>query len=186
MKGFLRIAILLVAFASPALSQSQSQSGALPQSPILAVDSERLFSESDFGQRVARDIEAEQSVLLAENRRIESELTTEEKRLTDLRKDMSSEDFQAIADAFDARVQDIRREQDAKGRAITEMRDRQQAVFIQAARPILIELMREAGAGMIIERRTILVSTDAVDITEQAIERLNRAIGDGSRDAGDQ
>ena len=48
----------------------------LPQSGILTIQPDRLFSESAFGKRVEREIEAEGAVLTAENRRIEAELRT--------------------------------------------------------------------------------------------------------------
>lgn len=173
----LRFVLMVMVLGATAVSAQTLQ---MPRTPILTIESDRLFSESAFGLRVAEEIEAEQSVLMAENRKIEAELAAEEKRLTDLRKEMSPGDFRAIADAFDERVQEIRRTRDAKGRAIGEMRERQQSLFIQAAQPILIELMRNAGAAMILERRTVLISIDAVDITNLAIEKLNAAIGDGT------
>ena len=39
--------------------------------------------------------------------------------------------------------------------------------------------MREFGASVILEQRTVLLSNKAVDVTEEAIQRLNTAIGDG-------
>lgn len=156
------------------------------KSPILTVESDRLFSESAFGERVAIEIEAEQSVLLAENRKIEAELTAEEKRLTEMRKEMAAKDFRAIADAFDRRVQDIRIAQDAKVRAIGELGERERSLFIRAAQPILVELMRETGAGIILERRSVFISVDAIDITDKAIGRLDLAIGDGGDLSRDQ
>ncbi len=176
------VAVVLTLLAMMAAAQSQTAT----ESEILTIESDRLFAESAFGQRVARDLEAQQSILLAENRKIEAELAAEEKRLTDLRKGMTPEDFRAVADAFTDRVQEIREAQDAKARAIGEMRERQQGVFIQAADPILFELMKEAGASVILERRAVFYSTDAVDITDLAIKRLNRTIGDGVRESGDQ
>lgn len=177
-----RAAILMVFWAS----MSVAQSGAVPLSPILTIESDRLFVESDFGRRVAAEIEADQSVLLAENRKIEANLAAEEKRLTDIRKTMEPEDFRAVADAFDKRVQEIRTVQDGKARTISEKGDQERKVFIQAARPVLVELLRESGAGMILERRSILVSVDAIDITDKAILRLNQAIGDGAGLSADQ
>lgn len=183
----LRIAVVLVALASTgAVAQSQALTQPGVRGEILTIESDRLFSESAFGQRVVRDIEAQQSILLAENRKIEAELTAEEKRLTDLRKEMTPEDFRAVADAFATRVQEIRQAQDAKARAIAEMREQQQAAFIQAADPILFALMQEAGASVILERRAVFYSTEAVDITNRAIERLNAMIGDGIQQNDDQ
>ncbi|GAA6165124.1 hypothetical protein NBRC116590_28280 [Pelagimonas sp. KU-00592-HH] len=166
-------------FVSAAVSVSAQSFGTPRATPILTVDSDRMFVESAFGMRVTQDIEAEQSVLLAENRKIEAELEAEEKRLTELRADMEPGEFRAVADAFDERVQGIRVQQDGKARAIAETRDDQRALFFQAAQPVLTELMREMRAEILIERRTVLISSNAIDITDRAIERLDAALGDG-------
>lgn len=150
----------------------------LPQSAILTISSERMFAESAFGRRVAREIESQSEVLATENRRIEVELTAEEKDLTDSRPDMAPDDFRALADAFDAKVQDIRRRQDAKARALVQFQEDEQVRFLQAARPVLVELMRESGAGAILERSSVFLSANAIDITELAITRLNEVLGE--------
>ena len=46
--------------------------------------------------------------------------------------------------------------------------------------------MREAGAGVILERRSVLFSANAIDITDIAIQRLDDAIGDGADLAKDR
>lgn len=172
--------ILVVLFlALQTLSARAQQLGTI-QSPILTVESDRLFSESLFGQRVAQEIEAESAVLSAENRRIEAELTEEEQRLTERRADMEPQAFRALADAFDEKVQDIRRTQDGKARALNQRTDGDRVVFLQAAAPVLERLMREAGAVVILERNNVLLSLNATDITDLAIERINTAIGDGA------
>ena len=185
--ALLRIAVICLGVGmTSAVAQSDTQVQPAVRGEILTIESDRLFADSAFGQRVLRDIEAQQSILLAENRKIETELAAEEKRLTELRKEMTPEDFRAVADAFASRVEEVRQEQDAKARSIGEMRERQQALFIQAADPILLALMREAGATVILERRAVFFSAESVDITNLAIERLNRTIGDGAVKANDQ
>lgn len=186
MVALLRIAVICLGMGmTAAVAQTDTRTQPAVRGEILTIESDRLFADSAFGQRVLRDIEAQQSILLAENRKIEAELAAEEKRLTELRKDMTPEDFRAVADAFATRVQEVRQEQDAKARSIGEMRERQQAVFIQAADPILLALMREAGATVILERRAVFFSAESVDITNLAIQRLNRTIGDGAAKAND-
>ena len=39
--------------------------------------------------------------------------------------------------------------------------------------------MREAGAAVVLERRSVFIASNAVDITRVAIERLNATIGAG-------
>ena len=157
----------------------QAQQLGLPSSPILTIASERLFVDSAFGQRVAREIEAETAVLAAENRRIEAELTAEEQALTDRRAEMDPQAFRTLADAFDTKVQEIRRAQDGKARALARRREEAQEAFFQAARPVLATLMQEAGASVILERASVFLSANATDITDLAITRIDAAIGEG-------
>lgn len=171
------IGICLAAMpAQPGIAQ---QLGTV-QSPILTIEADRLFSESLFGQRVAQEIEAESAVLSAENRRIEAELTAEERDLTERRATMEPDAFRALADAFDERVQDIRRTQDAKARALNQRSDADRVAFLQAAAPVLERLMRDSGAAVLLERGSVFLSLNATDITDEAIARIDATIGDGS------
>jgi Skp family chaperone for outer membrane proteins len=143
------------------------------QSPVLTVDSERLFADSAYGQRVARQIESRGADLAAENRRIEAELAEEERALTERRPEMEPEAFRAAADAFDARVMRVRREQDAKARALAQRGEAARRAFFEAAQPVLQQIMVEAGAAVIVEQRSVFMSLDVIDITDIAIERLD-------------
>lgn len=160
---------------------SQAQNLGIVQSPILTVESDRLFSESAFGKRLAREFEAESAVLSAENRRIEAELTAEERDLTERRPNMEPDAFRVLADAFDEKVNEIRRTQDAKARELTQKRDADRVVYLQSVAPILELMMRESGAAVILERSSVFISANVIDITDDAIRRIDEAIGDGSQ-----
>lgn len=165
----------LLSTAPPAAAQELG----LVQSPILTVESDRLFAGSMFGKRIAREIEADGAILAAENRRIEAELTAEEKDLTERRPTMDPEGFRTLADAFDQKVQTIRKQQDAKARALGQRRDASRAIFLRTARPILEAVMREAGATVILERSSVFLSANVSDVTELAISRIDAALGEG-------
>lgn len=177
-----RAAILAaaMALATPAVAQTDDGAGSLVtgtlQSPILTVDSERLFNGSEFGRSVTREIEQEGTELAAENRRIEAELAAEERALTERRPDMEPEAFRAAADAFDARVMRIRREQDAKARALAQRGEAARRAFFEASQPVLQQIMIEAGAAVIVEQRSVFMSLDVIDITDIAIDRLDAAV----------
>ncbi|WP_372890498.1 OmpH family outer membrane protein [Rhodosalinus sp.] len=178
--GLTTLALALFALmSSVAAAQDQGRSGFVTgtvQSPVLTVDPERLYAESAYGRRVAEELEEQGAELAAENRRIEAELAEEERELTDRRAGMAPEAFRAEADAFDERVMRIRREQDAKARALAARNDAARRTFIEAAQPVLEEIMRDAGAAVIVEARSVFMSLDAVDVTDRAIERLDATI----------
>jgi Skp family chaperone for outer membrane proteins len=167
---------LALACAAPAVAQ---QLGA-PQSNVVTLSSERLFTDSAFGQRVLREIEAEGILLGEENERIVVELSQEEKTLTEQRATMSAEEFRPLADAFDEKVQSHREGQRAKLDALARRSEEARQKFFELVQPVLIDLLRETGASIIIERSSVFLSSDRTDITDAAIIRIDAAIGDGS------
>jgi Skp family chaperone for outer membrane proteins len=180
--------VVIALFVSLALlaTQGLAQQLGVRQSAILTIATDRLFSDSAFGRRVAGEVEAQGAVLAAENRRIEAELTAEEKDLTERRPDMDADAFRALADAFDQKVQSIRETQESKARALNQIAEVARVDFLQAARPVLEKLMRDTGAGVILERASVFMSANTTDITNLAIERIDAAIGDGSALTGTQ
>lgn len=151
------------------------------RSPILTIDSERLYRDSAFGLRVRKDIEAQTQTLAEENRILERELETEEKALTEQRETMSAAEFRELADAFDARVQAIRREREAESRSISAQLEDNRERFLLAAIPVLESIMREAGAAVVLEQRSVFISANAIDITDTAISRIDDVLGDGAQ-----
>jgi Skp family chaperone for outer membrane proteins len=151
-----------------------------PVSVILTIDQDDVFARSAFGQRLRAEVEARGAALAAENREIETRLSAEERALTDLRATLPPDEFRARAEAFDARVVELRREQDAKGRDLADLPERGRAAFWRAALPVVAGIARDRGAVAILDSRAVLISADAVDITELAIARLDAELGDGA------
>ncbi|WP_299814962.1 OmpH family outer membrane protein [uncultured Jannaschia sp.] len=176
MRGVLLAALIA---AGPAAAQEAPPAG-LRQSPIVVLDRDALYAQSAFGRRVAADIEAASNELAAENRRLEAELETEERALTERRATMDPDGFRELAAAFDTRVTAIRQAQDAKARAIAQQTERAQALFLEQANPILVELAREADALVILDKRFAIASADEIDITPLAQKRIDAALGDGA------
>lgn len=180
--------LMLVLFwaAAPAAAQGGLNLGQPEgfRSPVLTIDSERLFQDSAFGQRVTQDIVAATEALAAENRRIEAALTQEERSLTERRPEMEVDAFREEAEAFDARVQEIRRQQDAKEAALQDQLTVGREEFLNAAQPILGQLMLDRGGAVILDRRGVFLAVGLVDITDAAIAAIDAAIGDGTDGSG--
>lgn len=172
---------VLPLWAAPAFAQDNGLRAerAIVKSPILTIDSDRVFNESDFGLRVAQDVETQGAILTEENDQIQAALEAEERDLTERRATMPPDEFRALADAFDEKVQEIRASQAAKSRALNQLVDQEREVFLNAIAPVLEQLMRDAEAAVILERRSVFVSANAIDITADAITRINASLGSG-------
>lgn len=173
--GVFLLSVHAQAQEAPALvsTPDQAQEAA---APLLTLDQDRFFVESDFGRAVLERERAETAALEQENKRIESELVAEEQALTDQRKDLTAEDFAARASEFDDKVERIRSEQDAKARRLVEQRDQERKEFLRQAAPILGELLGERKATAIVDKGFVIVALSAIDITDEAIAKLNAAL----------
>jgi len=146
-------------------------------SPILVIDFERLYIESALGRQVEEELNAKRRELAGEQRAIEAELEAEEKSLTDQRAELTPEQFRPLADAFDAKVQEIRRSRTVKIRELDVQLEKDRDTFVQAAKPILEQMMIESGAAVVLERRETFLSVNGIDITNEAIARLDQTLG---------
>ena len=165
---------------------AQSSSAFEIPPPVLTIDQDRVFSESQLGARATAEIEADAEALSVENQAIESDLTTQERTLTDQRSTMTPEAFSVLADEFDEKVQRIRAEQDEKARAITAAREAVRQQFFGQIAGVISEIVRERGALMVLDRRDVFLSADSIDITNEAIQRINQALslGEGPEVSG--
>lgn len=171
-----RAVVFGLALATQADAQDPPVAPDVSLAPILTLDQDRFFLESDFGRAALERERAATTALEQENKRIEAELVAEEQALTEQRKTLSPEDFAAKADAFDAKVERIRAEQDAKAEALTQARDKDRTAFLQAAVPVLGALLGEKQATAIFDKSQVIVALSAIDITDEAIAKVNTAL----------
>ena len=176
--------LALALLAGPALAQETPGPDLLPP-PVVVVDTERLFAESAYADRLRAAIEAEAAILRAENDDLVTALTAEERALTDRRPTMSPEAFRAEAEAFDAKVQRIRAERDAKEATLQQQRADIRVEFFDAIRPILGRLMVERGALVTLDSRSVVVAVRAVDLTDRALAEIDAVLTRDGVDPGE-
>lgn len=164
---------------APVQVVAQQVSSTVP-SPIIIIESDRLYEQSLFSQRVRQEQDARKAVLLAENRQIAAELAEEEKRLTEQRTTMEATDFRKLADAFDSRVEEIRSIQDDKELQIIRFAEEERIRFFQELVPVLERILNERGASIVLEKRTTFASSSALNVTDRTLAIANGLLGDGA------
>ena len=145
-------------------------------SPILTIDRDRMINETRRGAAMMQALEAKANDLARENQQIEADLVAEEQELTEKRATLPPEEFRALANDFDERVQKLRAEQDEKA-ALFLNREREEVrnTFLRDSSNVVSEIARAKGALIVIDRRDVYISAEIIDITDAVIERLNAA-----------
>ena len=171
--SFLLSAVLV--FAAPV----HGQEAAAPSS-VLTVDLEKIARESDYGQRVNGLYQAEILTLQSQAKQVEAELIAEEQDLVAQRDIVSPEEFKELSQAFDRKVVAIREDQNSKQSELQAKQRDDQRNLLRLIAPILYEIVSARGASVLIDRRNIVLDLSSVDITDEAIAKMNETLGDGS------
>jgi Skp family chaperone for outer membrane proteins len=162
--------------ACPAVAQMSLGEPVATAGPVLVLDRNRLYADSRYGRQSQAAIEAEVRAMAAENRSLQAALEAEEAALAERRPGLPAAEFQALAQAFDAKVKDIRRERDAKARELSLRQEQSQRAFLQKVVPILNQIRTEMGAELILDRALVIWSSPTIDITDLAIGRIDGAL----------
>lgn len=144
--------------------------------PVAILNQDRLYLETDLGKSLNDSLLGDAQILTNENRKIEADLEAEERALTDLRKALEPADFSKQANAFNIKVEKIRREQAQKANNLTTKRITIQRDFLAQIQPIIIELMQERGIQFILNEQAIFMASNLGDITDDVIARVNAQI----------
>lgn len=166
-----------------AAARPTAESRVIVPSPVLTLDWDRLYEGSLWGRRVRAEFAAASAELQAENTRIAEQLTEEERSLTERRATLDAEVFRREADAFDARVTEIRNAQEEKARAIGRKLEEERQAFIQAAIPQIDAVLQARGAVVMLDARAIIRGLAAIDVTADLAARVDAVIGAGGEPA---
>lgn len=162
------------------MGSALAQTAEVPQSSVVTIDQEQIFTGTAYGRAMQAAFEAETNALIAENRKIDAALEAEERALTEQRSTMDAEAFRPLAEAFDKKANELRNAQEVKSRELTRKRDEDRQTFFQNVAPILGDYMVERGAVAILDKGAIVVSLGSIDITTDVIARIDETLGDGS------
>ncbi len=171
MRTWAAVLVLGLGFANPIAAQQT-----VPPTPVLILDSEILYQETGYGQQIRDGLDRDADALKSENDRIVAALTDEERSLTLRRPTMDPAAFRKEAEAFDVKVQGIRRARDAKEVSLQNARLAARDDFFTAVRDVIGQLMLERGAAVILDRRSVFLALSAADVTEEAIVRIDAAL----------
>ncbi len=166
---FLSLASVDASFAAPPVPSG----GGAPAAKILIIDLRKVMGASRVGQDIQKQVEGLKqqatSELNGEGRALEAEKTSLQQQAAILAPDVKArkiKDFEARGQAFQQKVQ--QRSSLIQGGV---MRAQQQ--IEQALGPILEGIMHERGATLLLDRSSVLLAPNAIDVTDVVIQRLD-------------
>jgi Skp family chaperone for outer membrane proteins len=162
-----RLALVLLCLAGPAFAQDGTGQ------VILVINQDRIFTGSKLGQLIIAADEAQKAELAALGERLSRELEAEEKALTEQRETLEPAEFRILAEAFDKKVVGIRADQDKMAEDLVAAIDGRRRQFYTQIGSVLLAVMQERKADVILDQRSVVLSARAVNVTEDVIARID-------------
>lgn len=178
MTRLIKTAALAAILASP-LASATAQT--LPPPVIVIVDMDQVINTSAAGKQAAGELKTRADAIQARLASLRTQFGTEGQTLAKARPAPTA--TPAVITAWEAKARDLQsRQQAAETDLSTRDRDFQasrQTVLKQindAAQPVISTVMRERGATIVLAEGATLQHSAAIDVTNDVIARLDKAL----------
>ena len=141
---------------------------------ILVLSHDDLFKKSQPGKAIYSNFIDKRNTLLEESKKIEESFVSEELLLTQKREDLSSSEFQILANDFDKKVESTRKKRLEKDRSLQNEFNLWKKKFVKIILPIVRKVMSNYDASLVIDTNTRgIIYEQNLDITEEVINMLD-------------
>ncbi|MCE7886026.1 MAG: OmpH family outer membrane protein [Alphaproteobacteria bacterium PRO2] len=168
MKAVIAAAILLMFV--PAVSMAADPTA------VAVVDVQKLLKDSKAGMNVQQQLEAHKTKFLTEIAQQEQKLREDEKALSEQRSSLQADEFAKKAKAFESELTESRRIAQERKKALEDAASKSMGKLRDEILKIVQQIADEKGYGLVINRQNVIISSKGMDITEETLARLDKAV----------
>ena len=147
-----------------------------PNTSIGVIDLNKILSDADAAKAAASQIEAIAIEIETEIKLSDEEIIEEQNLLIESQSIMAPEAFASKRDEYESKVQKYNNERQSKLMKIDELIAVSRNDVLSAMKPILEEISNEKGITIILEKTSIMLSAEKMDITDEVLKKLNKLL----------
>ena len=168
-KYILVIALLTQLFMSPLYAQ-------YPDTNIGVIDLNYILSESDAAVDAAKQIEDIAKQIEEEIKNTDQDLIDEQNELIESQQIMAPAAFDEKRKEYENKVQNYNVTRQEKLMSIDRIVSESRNEVLNALKPILEEISNDMGITVLLEKNSVLLNAENMDITEEALKALNKKL----------
>ena len=147
-----------------------------PNTSIGVIDINKILSESDAAITAAEQIEEIAIEIENEIKLSDDEIIKEQNSLIESQSIMAPEAFESKRNEYENKVQKYNNERQSKLMKIDELIAVSRNEILSAMKPILEEVSNEKGITIILEKASIMLNAEKMDITNEVLKKLNKSL----------
>ena len=167
-----RLLILIFVFTFPLSLFSEVKTA------VYTIDMSKLIKQTQIGKKIILEDNISRQKLQSENEKLEAQLLLEEKELSEIRETLTADEFRLKAQEFDKKVTIIRTEQGQKEQDLIVKNRKKESEFFKKIYPLLYGILLERGGSILIDQSNAVLWDSSVDLTIDAINLIDRVLGD--------
>jgi Skp family chaperone for outer membrane proteins len=173
----LMVALVPLIASAPALAQdAPAAAGPMPAAKVLVVDYNGLLNTATAAKDIRTQIQALKAKMQKDVDADEAGLKKDEEALRGKQASLAPDAFAKQRDAFQKKVADVQRRVQERNRQLEAALNNATDKLRQAIVPIFSDIMNGQNATVLLDTSSILYADASLDISKQALERLNQAI----------
>ena len=147
-----------------------------PNTSIGVIDINKILAEANAAVEAAEEIEKIAIEIENEIKSSDEEIIKEQNLLIESQSIMAPEAFEAKRIEYESKIQTYNSERQSKLMKIDELIAISRNDILNAMKPILEEISNEKGITIILEKTSIMLNAEKMDITNEALKRLNKSL----------
>ena len=147
-----------------------------PNTSIGVIDINKILSDADAAIIAAEQIEEIAIDIENEIKLSDEEIIKEQNLLIEAQAIMAPEAFESKRNEYEVKVQKYNNERQSKLMKIDELIAVSRNDILNAVKPILEEISNEKGITIILEKTSIMLNAEKMDITNEVLKKLNKLL----------
>ncbi|MGQ0526779.1 MAG: OmpH family outer membrane protein [Alphaproteobacteria bacterium] len=143
---------------------------------IAVVDIQKLLTTSDAARDIQKQVDVYKESFLGDISKQEQALRTEEKELSAQQGKMEKEEFAKKVKSFEKKLLDTRRDAQNKKKKLDDGVTKSVAQLREKIFNVVRSIADEKKYDLIISNQNVVIGASALDITDETMKRLNKAV----------
>ena len=147
-----------------------------PDTNVGVIDLNYILSESDAAVDAAKQIEDIAKQIEEEIKKTDQDLIDEQNELIESQQIMAPAAFDEKRKEYENKVQNYNITRQEKLMSIDRILSESRNEVLNALKPILEEISNDMGITVLLEKNSVLLNAENMDITQEALKALNKKL----------
>ena len=140
------------------------------------LDFKFILNQSDAGKKTQDFLKKKLDNGFKGINKKEKNILEEEKKLIQQKKILSAEDYKKKVSTLREKVSALQKERNSLMQSVAKQRNKAKNILLQNLNPIVKDYMKEKNIRVVIDKKSILLADESLDITKNIMDRLNKKL----------